>query len=176
MSKTQLEQPGEAQAAPGWRIKLGFAFFIYGLIFNPLLIAMLTLIGGTKFAAILGGLLVFGEVMLVAGAAIAGKQGYAYIKATVFGFIKKFGPPQKVSKIRYRFGLLIFLIPVAFGMALPYFGKYIPGLPTHTILYCVIGDIMLVIGLFILGGDFWDKLRSLFVQSSTVVFEEKPTA
>ncbi len=53
MSKTKLDQPGEAQAALGWRIKVGFAFFIYGLIVNPLLIAILTLIGGTKFAAIL---------------------------------------------------------------------------------------------------------------------------
>ena len=176
MLKAELENPGEAQAAPGWRIKLGFAFFIYGLIVNPLLIAMLTLIGGTKFAAILGGLLVFGEVMLVAGAAIAGKQGYAYVKATVFGFIKKFGPPQKVGKIRYRFGLLIFFIPVAFGWALPYLVKHIPWYLTHPTLYAIIGDVMLVIGLFVLGGDFWDKLRSLFVQSSTVVFEEKPTA
>ena len=176
MSKTELEQPSAAQAAPGWRIKLGFAFFIYGLIVNPLLIAMLTLIGGTKFAAILGGLLVFGEVMLVAGAAIAGKQGYAYVKATVFGFIKKFGPPQKVGKIRYRFGLLIFFIPVAFGWTLPYLVEHIPWYLTHPTLYAIIGDVMLVIGLFVLGGDFWDKLRSLFVQSSTVVFEEKPTA
>ena len=176
MSKTELEQPSEAQAAPGWRIKVGFAFFIYGLIANPLLIAILTLIGGTKFAAISGGLLVFGEVMLVAGAAIAGKQGYAYIKATVFGFIKKFGPPQKVGKIRYRFGLLIFFIPVAFGWAFPYLLEHIPWYLTHPTLYTIIGDVMLVIGLFVLGGDFWDKLRSLFVQSSTVVFEEKPTA
>jgi hypothetical protein len=82
--------------------------FIVGLIAIPLLVAILALIGGTRFAAISGGLLVTGEIMLVAGSAIAGKQGYAYIKATVFGFLKKFGPPQKVGKIRYRFGLLIF--------------------------------------------------------------------
>ncbi len=173
MLKAELENPGEAQAAPGWRIKLGFAFFIYGLIGNPLLIAILTLIGGTKFAAILGGLLVFGEVMLVAGAAIAGKPGYAYIKATVFGFIKKFGLPQKVSKIRYRFGLLIFLIPVAFGWALPYLVEHIPWYLTHPTLYAIIGDVMLVIGLFVLGGDFWDKLRSLFVHEAKVIFPAK---
>ncbi len=176
MSKTELVQPGEAQAAPGWRIKVGFVLFIVGFIAPPLLLPILALIGGTRFAAISGGVLVTGEIMLVAGAAIAGKQGYAYVKATVLGIFKKLGPPQKVSKIRYRFGLLIFFIPVAFGWALPYFGKYIPGLPTHTILYSIIGDIMLGIGLFILGGDVWDKLRSLFVQSSTVVFEEKPSA
>ena len=174
MSKAELEQPGEAQAAPGWRIKTGFVLFIIGLIAIPLLVAILALIGGTRFAAVSGGLLVAGEVMLVAGAAIAGKQGYAYIKATVFGFIKKLGPPQKVGKIRYRFGLLIFFIPVVFGWALPYFGKYIPGHPTHTILYSVIADIMLGVGLFVRGGEFWDKLRSLFVHEATVVVPGKP--
>ena len=147
MSKTELVQPGEAQAAPGWRIKVGFAFFIYGLIANPLLIAILTLIGGTKFAAISGGLLVVGEVMLVVGAAIAGKQGYAYIKVTVFGYLKKAAPPQKVSKIRYRFGLLIFLIPVIHGWGLPYFEEHIPGHLTHPIIYAIIGDAMLAISL-----------------------------
>ena len=167
MSKAELEQAGEAQAAPGWRIKVGFVLFIIGLIAIPLLVATLALIGGTRFAAVSGGL-------LVAGAAIAGKQGYAYIKATVFGFIKKFGPPQKVGKIRYRFGLLIFFIPVVFGWALPFFGKYIPGLPTHTILYAIIGDIMLVIGLFLLGGDFWGKLRALFIHNAVVKIPDKP--
>ncbi len=173
MSKTELEHPSEAQAAPGWRINVGLAFFIYGLIVNPLLIAILTLIGGTRFAVISGGLLVVGEVMLVAGAAIAGKQGYAYVKATVFGFFKKLGPPQKVSKIRYRFGLLIFLIPVAFGWALPYLAKHIPWYLTHPSIYAIIGDIIVVIGLFVLGGDFWDKLRSLFVHEAKVIFPAK---
>lgn len=176
MSKAELEQPREAQTAPGWRIKVGFVLFISGLIAIPLLVAILALIGGTRFAAISGGLLVTGEVMLVAGAAIAGKQGYAYIKATVFGFIKKYGPPQKVGKIRYSLGLLIFFIPVVFGWALPYFGKHIPGHPTHTILYSIIGDVMLGIGLFVLGGDFWDKLRSLFIHEATAMIPEKPSA
>jgi hypothetical protein len=174
MSKAELENPGEAQSAPSWRIKVGFVLFIVGLIAIPLLVAILALIGGTRFAAVSGGLLVAGEIMLVAGAAIAGKQGYAYIKATVFGFIKKFGPPQKVGKIRYRFGLLIFFIPVVYGWALPYFGKHIPGHSTHSILYGVIADVMLGVGLFLLGGDFWDKLRSLFVHEATVVVPGKP--
>ena len=65
MSKTELEQAGEAQAAPGWRIKVGFVLFIVGFIGFPLLVAILALIGGTRFAAVSGGLLVTGEIMLV---------------------------------------------------------------------------------------------------------------
>jgi hypothetical protein len=34
----------------------------------------------------------------------------------------------------------------------------------------VAGDIMFLTGLFVLGGDFWDKLKSLFVYESRAVF------
>ena len=173
MLKSELEQSGAVQTAPDWRIKVGFLFFIVGLIAIPLLIAILTLIGGTRFAAISGGLLVTGEIMLVAGAAIAGKEGYAYIKATVFGYLKKFSPPQEVGKIRYTFGLVLFFIPAVYSWALPYFGKNIPGYTTNALVYGIVGDIMLGIGLFLLGGDFWDKLRSLFVHNATAMIPKE---
>jgi len=32
------------------------------------------------------------------------------------------------------------------------------------------GDIMFLIALFVLGGEFWDKLKSLFVYESKAVF------
>ena len=34
----------------------------------------------------------------------------------------------------------------------------------------VAGDLLLLASLFVLGGDFWDKLRSLFSHGATVVF------
>jgi hypothetical protein len=32
------------------------------------------------------------------------------------------------------------------------------------------GDVVFVTSLFVLGGDFWDKLRSLFVHGARAVF------
>ena len=35
---------------------------------------------------------------------------------------------------------------------------------------------MQIASLFVLGGDFWDKLRALFVRDAKAVFPEKATA
>ena len=151
---------------------------IISLLGIPLLVGGLALVGisGQRLATVSGGLLVGAELMMIAGAAIAGKEGFAYIKATVFGYIKKYGPPQKVNKTRYTIGLLMFIAPLLFGWASPYFGKNIPGYATNAVTYSVIGDVMLGISLFLLGGDFWDKLRSLFIHDATAVLPERTVA
>ena len=130
MSKSEMKQPGEGKAAAGWRIKVGFALFIFSLIGFPVILALLGLLGvsGTMIAAITGGLVVAAELMMIAGVAIAGKQGFAYIKSKVFGFLKKYGPTKKVSKVRYTIGLLMFIVPLLFGWASPYFGKKFPAI------------------------------------------------
>ena len=180
MSQTQSTQPGRAQAAPGWRIKLGFALLIMSLAGFPALLGILALIGisGGQLATISGVLLVVSELCMIAGAAIAGKEGFAYIKATVFGYVKQYVPlpPEHVSKTRYTIGLVMFLVPLVYGWAAPYFGSYIPAHESNFLPYAVIGDVVLAISLFVLGGEFWDKLKSLFVHSAHAVFPEKRPA
>ena len=141
----------------------------------PILIPVLPFIGisGTQIAAISGVMLVAAELMLVAGVAIAGKDGFAYIKAKVFGVAKAYGPPQTVSRMRYSIGLVMFLIPLLIGWGGPYFGEYIPGFTEQTMTYAIAGDVLLLISLFVLGGDFWDKLRSLFIHDARAVIPEK---
>jgi hypothetical protein len=38
----------------------------------------------------------------------------------------------------------------------------------------LIGDVMFVASLFVLGGDFWDKIRALFSHSARVQFSGRP--
>ena len=38
--------------------------------------------------------------------------------------------------------------------------------------YAVTGDLVLFLSVFVLGGDFWDKLRSLFVYDARAQFPE----
>jgi len=175
MSNAEQEKQGEAQAAPGWRIKLGFALFLISLIGFPLLIPLMGLLGvsGSRIAAITGGIALAAELMMVAGAAIAGKDGFAYIKRTVFGYLKPLGPPRTVSRLRYRIGLVMFVLPLLLGWAAPYFGNLIPAFDKHTLVYGIAGDVMLAVNLFVLGGDFWEKLRSLFVHRAYAVIPEK---
>jgi hypothetical protein len=169
--------PDMTQPKPGWRIKTGFAMFIASVSW-PVLLPILPLFGLSpgSVAAFSGIMLVAAEVMLVAGAAVAGKDGFAYIKKRVFGFFKSYGPPQVVSATRYKIGLVFFVVPFLFGFGSPYVGHLFPGLDIHKIAYAVAGDILLLAGLFILGGNFWDKLRSLFLHKAVAVMPDAPPA
>ncbi|UCD69556.1 MAG: transporter suffix domain-containing protein [Betaproteobacteria bacterium] len=163
----------DVRAGAGWRIKLGFALFIASIGW-PVLLPVMPVLGfsGASIATFSGAMLVAAEVMIIAGAAIAGKDGFAFIKQKVFGFLKSYGPPQEVGRARYVFGLIVFSIPVALGWGWPYVGQYLPGLQEHPLVYAIAGDVLLLISLFILGGSFWDKLRSLFIHSAHAAFPE----
>ncbi len=175
MKSEQAGQTGDVQQGAGWRIKVAFTLFIVSLGW-PVLLPIFPLLGysGTAIAAFSGVMLVMGEVLLVTAVAIAGKQGFAYIKSKVFGIFKAYGPPKTVSRTRYTIGLVIFLVPVLLGWGAPYFGDYIPGFQENQFTIALVGDVMLVVALGVLGGDFWDKLRSLFIYSARAMIPEKP--
>lgn len=118
--------------------------------------------------ASLTGLLLLGlpKIGLVAAIALMGRPGFAYVKATVFGYLK---PPAEVGPGRYRMGIILFVSVIAYGWLEPYLGSILPG-AEHPRAYALAGDLLLLASLFVLGGDFWDKLRALFVRTATVVF------
>ena len=55
----------------------------------------------------------------------------------------------------------------------PYAGHFIAGLEAHTLTLAIAGDVMLLISLILLGGDFWEKLRSLFIHGAYAVIPGK---
>ena len=110
---------------------------------------------------------------MIIAAAVAGKEGFKYIKSKVFGFLKKHGAPDTVSKARYRFGLVLFSVPLLYGWLLPYFTHLIPSYDENRYLINAAGDIIFLSSLFVLGGNFWDKLRSLFVYGAKAIFPDK---
>jgi len=65
-------------------------------------------------------------------------------------------------------GLVMFLLPLLFGWVTPYAGHMIPGYEAHRFVYGAVGDILFLASLFVLGGEFWDKLRALFIRRATV--------
>ena len=151
------------------KIIIGSIVFILGqlspLILIPLVIS-LDLSSGWTTA--LTGLFMFGfpELAILASVAIMGKQGFDFIKGRVFGYLKKIAPPDTVSITRYRIGLVMFIIPFLIAWLLPYFADLIPTYKDFGLYINIGGDFLLIISLFVLGGDFWDKIRSLFIQAS----------
>jgi hypothetical protein len=95
------------------------------------------------------------------------------MKNRIFSFVKKHGPPDRVSLARYRIGLVMFGIPLLFGWLSPYLQNLIPQYEENRILLSAAGDLVFVSSIIVLGGDFWDKVRALFVHDAIVVLPEK---
>ena len=167
---TQTTASKTEQPRAGWRFRLGLTILIVGWL-CPLLIPIIAKTSlSTEWKTIISGLLAIGipEVFTVAAIAIMGKDGYNLIKKRIFSFLKKHGPPDRVSLTRYRIGLVMFVLPVVFGWLGPYGAQKIPGYEAHRFVVSVIGDLMLIASLFVLGGDFWDKIRALFIHGAKV--------
>ncbi len=155
-----------------WRFKLGLAMFLLSIAIPILGIPIVTMIGlSHTVTATLSGICVVGaEVLGVTAVTVMGKTGYNIIINYVAGFLKRYGPPQKVSSGRYKIGLVMICLPIFVGWITPYVADMVLGPDGHLVLYGLGLDLLLLAGLFVVGGDFWDKLRSLFVHDAEVSF------
>ena len=172
MNKTlKIEQKSEY----GWRLRLGTGLFFLGLIFPVFipLTLMIEMSAGMKTAVT--GIMAVGipDLMWIAAAAVVGKEGFKAIRDKFFGYFKKFGPAQEVSRTRYRIGLVMFVLPLLFAWLEPYTASIIPGYQSYRLVYNIIGDILFISSFFVLGGNFWDKLQALFLYGAKVVTLEK---
>ena len=167
-ANAEKQQPG------GWRMRLGLIILVVGFA-SPLAIPLVSSSGlSAKWKTLISGALAVGipELFSIVAIAIMGKSGFNFIKERFFGFIKKYGPPDVVSRTRYRIGLVMFVLPALFGWLAPYAPHLIPGYGAHRIAVNLIGDLMLVFSLFVLGGDFWDKVRALFLHEAKALIPE----
>lgn len=153
------------------KIIIGSVVLVLGQI-SPLILipVVVSLDLSSGWTTALSGILMFGfpELAILASVAIMGKDGFEFIKGKVFGYFKKIAPPDTVGKARYRIGLVLFIIPFLIAWLLPYFVDLIPSYQEYKLLINISGDVMLLVSLFVLGGDFWDKLRALFIQNIKV--------
>jgi hypothetical protein len=157
---------------PSWRFPAGVAIFALGFC-APLAIPLVTASGlPPGWKAVISGALAVGvpEVMMVIATAVMGKEGFAELKRRLGRFFGRYGPPDTVGPTRYRIGLVMFAVPLLLGWLGPYLHHHLPGFDSHPMVWHLGGDLMLFASLFVLGGDFWDKLRSLFVQGAKAVF------
>ena len=167
------EKNTAATTVRGWRFGSGILLFVLGLLcpaFIPL-VAVTALPGAWK--ATLSGLLALGipELCMLAAAAVLGKAGFEYLKGRLFAFLKRYAPPERVSRRRYRLGLVMLVLPVLFAWLAPYGPLLIPGYETtQSWMFGLAGDVVLVSSLFVLGGAFWDKVRALFIYEAQVRF------
>ena len=140
-----------AASPAGWRFKCGIGMFILAFalwLLIPIAASMDT--PGSRIAALTGAIFIANKVLLISCIAVMGKEGFQQLKAIVFG---------------HAIGLVMFVLPLLTSMLEPYIDQIWPGLRPNLWQLQLLGDVMLIASFFVLGGDFWNKLRGLFVRS-----------
>ncbi len=121
-----------------------------------------------------GGVLFFGfEIMAIPAVAVLGKENFDRIMARAKSWVGSLKPSGEVGKVRHAVGLVLFLLPVVPTYIMAYVPKWLPDDSPERFWVNLCADAVFFASLFILGGDFWDKLRSLFVRQARAVFPPK---
>lgn len=150
-----------------WKYRIGIGLVSFNVL-SYLVIALLPLLGvsGGTLATVSGGLVVAAEAAFLGAVALLGKEFFEKIKARVKSwFARPATPPRAVSRSRHRAGMIVLLSSV-----LPYFAAealLFLGVPrSHHSAWIVglllLSDLLFIAGLFILGGEFWERLKKLF--------------
>jgi hypothetical protein len=156
------------QQPPKGRLILGGTIFVVGFL-GPALVPLVAASGlSDAWKTGLSGFLIVGlpELFMLVAVAILGRPGFDYLKQRLWQGIK---PPDTVSPMRYRIGLVLFCLPLLAAWADPYFSHLIPLVTENRLWFGLVGDSALLISLYVLGGEFWDKLAALFTHEARVI-------
>jgi hypothetical protein len=158
----------------GTRFYVGAAIFL-GSLAMWLLVPAASAAGwsASQIASLTGGVFIGTKVGMLAAIAVMGKPGFNHLKRLLLGLFRKVGPPQHVGRERYRLGLLLFLVPVLMTWIAPYAAAILGTTGIYGFLESRALEALLLVGLFLLGGDFWDKLGALFKHRATIEFDTK---
>ena len=158
-----------AQASAGWRFKLGIFIFVFAFALW-LLIPLGAAIDmpSARIAAMTGAIFIANKVLLLTCVAVMGKAGFQQLKGVIFGYVKGLAPADTIGPTRHAIGLVMFCLPLVSAMLEPYVDQFWPGLRPNIWQLQALGDLMLVASFFVLGGDFWNKVRALFVRTARV--------
>jgi len=162
----------EVLASGTWRFRVGIGVFVlaYGAwILVPL--AALAGASATGIATLTGSIVVANKIMLLACIAVMGKPGFQRLKAMLFRHLKRRASGDTVGATRHAIGLVMFCLPLVSAMLEPYVDAIWPGLRPKMWEAQLLGDMMLVASFFVLGGEFWNKVRALFIRTARVVDE-----
>ena len=160
-------------ALPRWRFTLGVALFL--LAFAPHVALGLVILSGAGAKAV-GTMaaisFTLNKVFLLASVIVLGRAGFDRIKQQFVGAFRRHVMRDEVGPWRYRIGLVFFVVPLVFAWKAPYVTEFMPILGRHSTTAAIVTDVVFIVSLFVLGGEFWDKLRALFVRKAVVILPE----
>jgi len=147
-----------------WRFYTGMTALVLSFVF-PLLGLLIPLLGlPTAVTAVLMTVFVVGgpEVLTIAAVALLGKETLHYFLGKLKQTLWRVVFVQPVSRTRYYVGLTIFMVSI-----IPlYLAGYVPWILPEgegRLYILVAGDLSFLGSMFLMGGEFWEKVRKIFV-------------
>lgn len=163
----------QAPPNPGFRFYMGIAVFIASFFMLPTGLFLQHYVPVHFWRIfVLSVFWVSAPIMKFSSIAILGKRSYLWIKYKFWHLFVKVTKPHEVSKIRYTIGLVLFCLPVIPNYIMSYAPNIIADAYHWRLIVNISIDAVFIVSLFILGGDFWDKLRALFTYTAKVQFED----
>ena len=152
---------------PRGRLVAGVAVFALGWIVTLVIVRIITT---TSLPSSLVPIVMFvaPKVGVLAAIAIMGKPGFTYMKQLAFGYLK---PTSDVGPTRHRIGIVMFVTALLFSFLEPY-GFFVSDFAARGARFALTVDLLLLASVFVLGGNFWDKIRALFIREARVLFPE----
>lgn len=148
----------------GWRFYIGIAALLLSIIM-PVFVFFVPMLGlSTGLTVLINGLLIAGGPELVGLIAVVllGKDLFNYFKYKAKKTLQDVVLAKSVSRTRYYVGLTINLLS---WLPLYLYGYFPNLMPTGNrriyILACA--DLIFIISMFIMGGEFWEKFRRIFI-------------
>jgi len=152
------------------RLKLGVSLLILGLVMPVGTLAVVATEWPVPVKTVVSSILLFGfEIMLIPAVALMGKDNFDRIWAGAMRVLKTLKPAGDVSKTRYKVGLYMLVGPTLYAWIASYAPSWLPEDYVLRVWVNVGLDVVTLASLFVLGGDFWDKVRALFLHDARVV-------
>ena len=147
-----------------WRFYAGMAAMVLAVVM-PLAAVFVPVLGlPTAQSAVLAGILLAGgpEVLCILAVALLGKDTFKYFAHKATNAFRRAVFERPASKTRYYAGLAIILLSWLPAYVYAYFPAAMPG--GNARIYVLAGmDLAFVASVFLMGGEFWEKVRRIFI-------------
>jgi hypothetical protein len=153
------------------RLALGLALLGIGAVLPLGAVFVLETDWPTMVKSALAGVSFFGfEILAIPAVALMGKENFDRITVAAKRWIGSLKPAGDIGPTRHIVGLALFLAPLVPTYIMAYLPNWLPDNAPERLWVNILADAVFLISLFVLGGDFWDKLRALFVRQARVSF------
>lgn len=157
---------------PGMRFYIGMALFIASFFMLPIGLVLKGFVASHFWKGfIVAAFWISAPLMKISSIAVMGKPSYLWIQYKMHLYRRK-AVPDQVSRTRYNIGLFLFIFPFVPNYILAYSPNLFPDAYYYRMFIHFFFDVMFISSLFVLGGNFWDKLRSLFMYTAKAKFTD----